>query len=831
MRQSKDNLRREIETLKRQQRSSDKVLSALVRSDLWEEVLSRLRSGQPIEAVSEWLSNVMPEQGGAAGGEETMRSDATRNALGLTASTAQHGVGGEGGDGGRGGDGSGSGAGEVAGTGGMSGGGTGGWSPLPPIGSLFTGGRPYLQGPQFGSLGRQVVASPVSAYPEQLESQRRDVGTPHSSWTGHIQSESYYSTPGGSHQTESMDWSPVTAGSMHNISGWVAGHRSHANQVQPRPGGSYGEEDRTAAVERVLGPEVPEVKVAPCAWTKVTDDSRLVEQLLALYFCWEYPTFASLSKEHFLKDFQDGRTRYCSSILVNALLALGCRFSSKPEARAREDDPRSSGDHFFAEALRLLRLEKDQHTLTTIQALGIMSIREASCGRDSESWYYSGQSIKLAIEMGLHRITGDGADDDEMAVKSATFWGAISLDHAWSLATGTLPQLTWTTRLPPKPAIINDIEASRWFPFTDDGTQLPQTHVQPSNVRSVYKCFCELTELVHETLYILYTPGRRLMSRDIVKLYTKYLGWYDNIPEVLRLGHNFVPSVLFAHMYYHFAILLLFRPFLKLRMVGSHILPRDVCSQAADAIQNLTRSYDRLYTLRRTPSFVPYFVLTSAIMHLVIGATTPTDKTAAHSSLGSPQQPREGGHASHRPTQPVINQHSAQAIRRGIADLAAMAPCHLFAEQALNILCFLAKRWGLEVPIVGNLLKLEEDLHEGKDQRGRSDEAFEFKYDEASTRPKTSSYNFFAPNVAESDLVSSVGPVTDATRRASAGGEATWVGEAAAALGQQTRHDQKQYPLPRIDDDNNPLFWPFPMQGRPLLPVGKELHEAGFEML
>ncbi len=42
------------------------------------------------------------------------------------------------------------------------------------------------------------------------------------------------------------------------------------------------------------------------------------------------------------------------------------------------------------------------------QALGIMSIREASCGRDSESWYYAGQSIRLAIEMGLHRIQGEG---------------------------------------------------------------------------------------------------------------------------------------------------------------------------------------------------------------------------------------------------------------------------------------------------------------------------------------------------------------------------------------------------------------------------------------
>lgn len=173
---------------------------------------------------------------------------------------------------------------------------------------------------------------------------------------------------------------------------------------------------------------LPEQNVPASAWTKIMDDSRLVRHFLSLYFCWEYPTFASLSKEHFLRDFQEGRTRYCSSILVNALLALGCRFSTQRSARANPDDPYSSGDHFFKESLRLLYQEGDQHNLTTIQALGIMSIRQASCGRVSESWYYAGQSIRLAVEMGLHRIQGDGVDDDETAVKSATFWGAFALE-------------------------------------------------------------------------------------------------------------------------------------------------------------------------------------------------------------------------------------------------------------------------------------------------------------------------------------------------------------------------------------------------------------------
>jgi hypothetical protein len=170
------------------------------------------------------------------------------------------------------------------------------------------------------------------------------------------------------------------------------------------------------------------------AWTTVTSDGSLVEHLLALYFCWEYPIFATVSKEHFMEDFRKKRPRYCSTLLVNALLALACRFSDQPNTRRISNDSTTAGDAFFEEALKLLNAENDRHVLTTIQALGVMSIREASCGRISESIFLSSQSIRLAIEMGLHveSIDYDTDDDDdstENAIRQATFWGALSLNE------------------------------------------------------------------------------------------------------------------------------------------------------------------------------------------------------------------------------------------------------------------------------------------------------------------------------------------------------------------------------------------------------------------
>ena len=59
-----------------------------------------------------------------------------------------------------------------------------------------------------------------------------------------------------------------------------------------------------------------------------------------------------------------------------------------------------------------------------------------------------------------------------------------------------------------------------------------QAAVQPSNVRSVYESFCSLSEIVHQSLYVMHSPGKPLSSRDLLKIYTQYLNWYDRIPEV-----------------------------------------------------------------------------------------------------------------------------------------------------------------------------------------------------------------------------------------------------------------------------------------------------------
>lgn len=173
----------------------------------------------------------------------------------------------------------------------------------------------------------------------------------------------------------------------------------------------------------------------PAGWTSVTSDDKLVDHLLEMYFCWEYPTFASLSKEHFMYDYNSGTQRFCSALLVNAVLALGARSSDAPEARKNPTDPRSAGEHFFEEAKRLLGSE-EVPTLATIQALGLMSLRQASCGKDASSVFYARQSLRMALDIDLHCqrpasrvINGTEFSQAEREVRIATFWGCFNLEQ------------------------------------------------------------------------------------------------------------------------------------------------------------------------------------------------------------------------------------------------------------------------------------------------------------------------------------------------------------------------------------------------------------------
>ena len=165
-------------------------------------------------------------------------------------------------------------------------------------------------------------------------------------------------------------------------------------------------------------------------WTEVPLSGTVIEHLLLLYFCWEYPISSSLSKRHFARDFNTGRGTCCSPLLVNAILAVGCRFSDQVEARTDPDDGDTAGMHCYLEAERLLSLCRGERSVTVVQGMCLMATWNASRGDYKKSRYYAGQAIRMAVEVGLHQ-DGESSDmpDDMREVRNTTFWGAFMLDQ------------------------------------------------------------------------------------------------------------------------------------------------------------------------------------------------------------------------------------------------------------------------------------------------------------------------------------------------------------------------------------------------------------------
>ena len=204
-----------------------------------------------------------------------------------------------------------------------------------------------------------------------------------------------------------------------------------SNLIFLPPGSELYEFD--SAPDSLISPQGQEYSVA--TWTRVTDDERLINHLMTMYFTWHYPFFTILSKDLFYRDYIRGiSSQYCSSLLVNIMLALGCHFSTWEGSREDPENSATAGDHFFKEAKRLI-LENDEHViakLCTVQALALMSVREAGCGREGKGWVYSGMSFRMISDLGLNidacGLHSQNLSEEEVDACRVTFWGCFFID-------------------------------------------------------------------------------------------------------------------------------------------------------------------------------------------------------------------------------------------------------------------------------------------------------------------------------------------------------------------------------------------------------------------
>ena len=127
---------------------------------------------------------------------------------------------------------------------------------------------------------------------------------------------------------------------------------------------------------------------------------------------------------------------------------------------------------------------------------------------------------------------------------------------------------------------------------------------------------------------MFFAPSVPLSGASLLEEYQKYLDWRHDLPDILSFPSNAPPHVMCLHMYYHAAILLLFRPFLKAKFTDTAIgfTPRDICRSSAEAISELWSDHHKLYGLKCIFMFQVHTLLTvSRALDFMAAALTTTD--------------------------------------------------------------------------------------------------------------------------------------------------------------------------------------------------------------
>lgn len=421
------------------------------------------------------------------------------------------------------------------------------------------------------------------------------------------------------------------------------------------------------------------------SWTRVTTDPRLIMHLMNMYFNYHYPYFTTLSRKLFWRDFMRGKagllpgTVYCSSLLVNAMLALGCHFTDIPGAFGIPGDSRTKGDHFFAEAKRLIT-ENDEYEkprLVTVQALALMSVREAGCAREAKGWVYSGMSFRMALDIGLN-LEGDGLDkehmtEEEIDARRITFWGCFLFDKTWSNYLGRLPQLPRHSFTVSKIDVFPDEDAALWSPFTDKG--FDESLAQPSRTRATALHLSKLCEISSDILVFFYHPShikrassKSLELKKLGELHQRLEEWRKNLPKEFEPKEGLLPNVILMLSFFHLQYIHLFRPFLKYSPstspLPSHISPRRICSANAGAISKLMRLYKKSWNLRQICNIAVYMIHSACTIHLL----NLPEKTAKRD------------------------------LNHGLRHLEEIAEDWLCARRTLSILSVLARKWRCDLP-------------------------------------------------------------------------------------------------------------------------------------
>ncbi|KAI9686064.1 MAG: hypothetical protein M1822_004047 [Bathelium mastoideum] len=357
-------------------------------------------------------------------------------------------------------------------------------------------------------------------------------------------------------------------------------------------------------------------KLKPSMWTNVSNDDGLLKTLIRHYFHYEYQWLCCFHKDHFLDDMLSGSTRYCSSLLVNSVLALACGCYHAIEDRLEYWNPESLGYRFLAEAKRLWELEQGaKSSLTTIQAALVINVILNMQSMDKLGMTYTVQALNMAHKLGLfgpltHLRSKRRQDSFALTAWNIYFWLSLSAYHFM------VPPLV---REPPATALPDPMRSAKFYP--ELWVQYPlNERLRPMNHGLLFKAKMDFMLIINRFSAKVFErkgtqydePSTELLREHIIQLQH----WYSSLPIPLSSTMIVYPTQLKLHLLYHnvivnFCQLLVARPEKDTILIGRDT-PQQMLEHSKACFETLLRLYFLRHGFEGSDTYVTHSLMTLA---------------------------------------------------------------------------------------------------------------------------------------------------------------------------------------------------------------------------
>jgi hypothetical protein len=235
---------------------------------------------------------------------------------------------------------------------------------------------------------------------------------------------------------------------------------------------------------------------------------------------------------------------------------------------AIDDEAESLVDSFGDEASRLWEEDSASMSITSLLAAQYMSLGYQFRGKDHAVLQYLAEAVRIGTAMGLFGVERETAQQrlghlsaEQTKIASYAAWGIFN----WTMLMAVFyhqPGVEYPKIPPVLP--IPDVKATRVESVGID----PIHSAQARQFRALFPTLCGFWSILNEVAVSYYSNSSKPSASHVTIQFAEYkykelLAWADNLPSALSRSGYKSHLVITFHVWFHAAILDIFRPFVE----------------------------------------------------------------------------------------------------------------------------------------------------------------------------------------------------------------------------------------------------------------------------